>query len=706
MTNTAAALATAPTGAELLLELRSEEIPARMQAGAAASLRDLLIAALTDVGLAPTGAVSTESTPRRLVFSAEGVPTRQPDRREERRGPRVGAPEQALAGFLKANGLTSIDQATVQENAKGSFYFAVIDQPGADAHTVLPEVIIGAINRLVWPKSMRWASYQHTWVRPLQSIIAAFDGQPLPGAYDIGGGQIDFGSTSYGHRFLGPDAFTATSLPELIEKLEAGHVLLSRARRREAITAGVASVTAAAGLAVVDDPGLLDEVVGLVEWPVPLLGRFDQDFLSLPREVLTTSMRSHQKYFAVQDQAGMLAPAFVVVANTIPTDGGAAIVNGNERVLRARLSDAHFFWRRDLDTKLEQLLPALSPMVFHAKLGSLTDRIARLEALARALAVDLDADGDAAARAARLCKADLVTGTVGEFPELQGIVGQYLARAQGEDEAVAQAIGDHYAPSGPSDRCPTAPVAIAVALADKLDTLMGFFGIEQKPTGSRDPFSLRRAALGVLRILVENRQSLSLTQHLGQAWRAYTAPLAAADDTVAAVLGFMRDRFRVMLRDVGHRHDRVDAVLGHGLPFDDPLDVVTRLEALGALLDQDDGRSLVATYKRAANILRIEDKKDGPHPAQVDAVVLSETAEVALHDALVAVTGNVQATLQQRDYAGAMARLAALRSPLDAFFADITVNTDDAAIRRNRLGLLAMVRDATVTVADFGALEG
>jgi glycyl-tRNA synthetase beta chain len=401
-----------------------------------------------------------------------------------------------------------------------------------------------------------------------------------------------------------------------------------------------------------------------------------------------------------------LASAFVVVANTIPTDGGAAIVNGNERVLRARLSDARFFWCRDLDTKLEQLLLALSPMVFHAKLGSLTDRITRLEALARALAVDLDADGDAAARAARLCKADLATGTVGEFPELQGTVGQYLARAQGEDEAVAQAIGDHYAPSGPSDRCPTAPVAIAVALADKLDTLVGFFGINQKPTGSRDPFSLRRAALGVLRILVENRQSLSLTTHLGHACRAYTAPLGDAKATVSAVLGFMRDRFRVMLRDVGHRHDRVDAVLGHGVPFDNPLDVVIRLEALGVLLDQDDGKSLVATYKRAANILRIEDKKDGPHPGQVDAAMLSEAAEVALYDALVAVTVDVQGMLQRCDYAGAMARLADLRVPLDAFFGDITVNADDAAIRGNRLRLLAMVRDATVTVADFGALEG
>jgi glycyl-tRNA synthetase beta chain len=607
--------------AELLLELLSEEIPARMQAQAAEDLRRLVGAELAKAGLNPDR-LEAHVTPRRLALVADGLPERQPDVTEERRGPRVGAPDKAIEGFLKSAGLSSLDGCEQRDTGKGVFWFAIVRRAGGDTAAALPAILTTAIAALPWPKSMRWASHELRWVRPLHTVLALFDGKPLEGGLRLGAGDdvLPFGAETRGHRFLSPAPFAVTSFADYREKLRAAHVILDRAERRRAISKQAAAAAAAAGLQVKPDEGLLEEVVGLVEWPVALIGRIDDAFMAVPPEVLTTSMRTHQKYFALLDGEGRLAPRFLVIANQPAADGGAAIVAGNERVLRARLSDAKFFWDQDRRTKLETRVPALASIVFHAKLGTVAEKVTRLQTLGAELAPRIPgADIDAVRSAALLAKADLTAGMVGEFPELQGVMGRYYALGEGEAPAIAEAVAEHYAPLGPGDRCPSAPVSVAVALADKLDSLVGFFAIGERPTGSKDPFALRRAALGVIRLIVENRLRLPLRETLGRAFAAYRGnpafatalPTGQTAEAVATeLLEFFADRLKVALREKGVRHDLIAAVFALG-GEDDLVRLLARVDALGTFLASEDGANLLTAYKRASNIVRIEEKRDG-----------------------------------------------------------------------------------------------
>lgn len=716
--------------ADLLLELFSEEIPARMQARAAEELKDRLTAALTDAGLTPAS-VTAWVTPRRVAFHVTGLPTAQPDRTEERKGPRADAPDGAIQGFLKSTGLTR-DQLETRETDKGAVLFAVTHIKGRATREVLPELICGLILGYTWPKSMRWRDTRLAWVRPLRSILALFDGQGLPGGLHLGrnveGGEqpgyraagaaddlnyLPFGTTTYGHRFLAPAAITVADAAEYQAKLRAASVLLDREERKRLILAEAEKLAESVGCRLKPDAGLLEEVAGLVEWPVPLLGRIDDAFMDVPAEVLTTSMREHQKYFALTpkdaaDGDTRIAAYFITVANMVAADGGAAIISGNQRVLRARLSDARFFWDQDRKVRLEAWAEKLQSRVFHAKLGTVSERVDRLAVLALALAGQTGADGALAERAARLAKADLSTGMVGEFPELQGVIGRYYARHQKEDEAVAQAIADHYAPLGPSDRVPTAPVSRVVALADKLDLLAGFFAIDEKPTGSKDPFALRRAALGVLRIITENGLRLPLRPVLEAAVSLY-APLVEKLDkaaTVDALLAFLADRLKVALRDQGQRHDLIQAVFALGTE-DDVVRLLARVTALSDFIATPVGADMLAAYRRAANILKIEEKKDGrPAQATVSTPLLAQAEEKALAEALSTALPAVEAALAQEQFVEAMTRLGALRDPVDAFFTHVTVNADHAALRANRLALLAQIRQACSAIADFGLIEG
>jgi glycyl-tRNA synthetase beta chain len=682
--------------AELLIELLSEEIPARMQARAAEDLKRLVVDGLK------TGGLSFDSTrafvtPRRLALVVEGLPLAQPDISEEKRGPRVGAPEQAVQGFLKGAGLASLDQAEKRDTGKGEFWFAVIDKKGGPAAASLPGIIEGAMKALPWPKSMKWGSGSMLWVRPLKSIVALFDGKVLAGEVAPGGqmAPIKFGDTTRGHRFLSQGDISVTSFADYEAKLRAAHVILDSAERKKIILEGAEKLCVDAQVALKADDGLLDEVAGLVEWPVPLLGTIDAHFMDVPPEVLIVSMRTHLRYFATTGQDGALARRFVVVANTIARDGGKTIVEGNERVLRARLSDAKFFWDQDRKTALESRLPALKSIVFHAKLGTQAERVDRIGKLAGEIAKYVPgADAAEVAQAARLCKADLVTGMVGEFPELQGVMGRYYARGEGLPDAVADAIGDHYAPAGPNDRCPSAPVSVAVALADKLDALMSFWAIGEKPTGSRDPFALRRAALGVIRIVVENKLRLPLKRFF------------KAED----LLAFFAERLKVQMREKGVRHDVVDAVLALG-GEDDLVRLLARVEALQSFLGSEAGKNLLTAYGRAANIVRAEEKKDKALAAQIagapDVALLEQTEEKAVASTLAEVERTVKPALAREDFAGAMAAFATLRAPIDAFFEKVTVNVADRPILRlNRLKLLNQIRATFDSVADFSKIEG
>ncbi len=696
--------------AELLIELLSEEIPARMQARAAADFARLIEERLTGAALKP-GSVRSYVTPRRIALVADGVPERQPDREDERRGPRVGAPDRAIAGFLKANGLESLDQCEVREVKGAQFYFVVEKIEGRMAAAALPEMIADAIHAIPWPKSMRWGDTERRYVRPLDRVSVVFDGKPLHGVIEFGGrmGAKSFGAATLGHRFMAPGIeVPLTDFETYKASLEHAYVLLDPAERKARIEAGLAAVAERTGFRVKPDPALLDEVTGLVEWPVVLAGAIDEAFMSVPAEALTTSMRTHQKYFALEKPDGALAPVFAVVANVESADGGARIVAGNERVLRARLSDARFFWDQDRRTPAADRLPELEKVVFHARLGTLADRVRRMQALARTLAANIpDADPDQAEAAARLAKTDLVSGMVGEFPELQGVMGRYYALEEGVDPAVADAIRDHYAPQGPNDACPTAPVSIAVALAEKLDTLAGFFAIDEKPTGSRDPYALRRAALGVIRLALENKLSLPL----GPAFRAAHAGYgelegASAEATADALLQFFADRLKAHLRSEGVRHDHIAAVFALG-DEDDLVRIVGRVEALGAFLGSDDGANLLTAYRRAANIAEIEGKKDGrAYDDAPDASLFTQPEETALAKALADAGPNAAARIEAGDFAGAMAALAALRQPVDAFFEHVTVNVDDPTVRLNRLKLLSLIGGAMRAVADFGEIEG
>lgn len=692
---------------DFLLELFCEEIPARMQARAADDLARLMGEALAAERLAPTGAV-THVTPRRLVFAAHGLPAAQPDLEEERKGPREGAPQAALDGFLKSTGLT-LDQCQLRDTPKGKSWFAVLKRPGRPAPDMLAAIVARVLADFPWPKSMRWAETTFRWVRPLHHVLALFDGRPLPGGFHPDAGlDLPFVAETRGHRFLAPGPVAVTGFADYCERLAAAQVVLDRQQRKAAILDGAATLAGSEGLALVEDDGLAEEVTGLVEWPVVLMGRIDEAFMALPQEVLTTSMRTHQKYFACRKPDGALAPRFIVVANTVTGDGGAAVVAGNERVLRARLSDAQFFWDQDRRTPLEDRLPALADIIFHARLGSMAGKVARLETLAAALAARIPgADAGAAARAAKLAKADLVSGMVGEFPELQGIMGRYYAAGQGEDTQVAQAIAEHYAPLGPSDRCPTAAVSVAVALADKIDTLVGFFAIDERPTGSRDPFALRRAALGVIRLIVENGVRLPLRGVFADAVRSYAGTVEADGAVVGeGLLAFFADRLKVSLREQGVRHDLIDAVFALGNE-DDLVRLLARVEALGRLLGSEDGANLLTGYRRAANIVRIEARKDGAERyGAADPARFAQDEERALADALATAGREVGARVAAEDFVGAMAALADLRAPIDAFFDRVTVNADDPGQRRNRLALLQAITDTMNNVADFSKVEG
>ncbi len=698
--------------AELLVELLSEEIPARMQARAAEDFKRLVTAGLAKARLDFTRA-DAFVTPRRLVLVVAGLPERQPDIEEERKGPRVGAPQGAIDGFLKATGLASIAEAKIQESGKGSFYFAVRQIAGQPARDALAGVLADAIAQMPWPKSMRWGAGSMRWVRPLQNILAILDGQPLPWTVDCGGGgegaiQLSATDATRGHRFLAPDTFKVASFADYQAKLAGAKVVLAAAARRQVISERAEAIAAAEGLTLKPDPGLLDEVTGLVEWPVVLMGRIDESFMALPPEVLTTAMRAHQKYFALNDGEGRLAPRFIVVANMETPDAGRTVVAGNERVLRARLSDAKFFWDQDRKRPLSSRVEKLSERVFHARLGSDLARTERLERLARALASSTGADAELCARAARLCKADLTTGLVGEFPELQGVMGRYYALNDGEPADVANAIAQHYAPLGPSDRCPTAPVAATVALADKLDTLTGFFGINEKPTGSGDPYALRRAALGVIRLIVENGVRLGLRAALVQAATGYadnvlqSKPAPLADD----ILSFFADRLKVHLREQGVRHDLIAAVFATGSE-DDLVRLLARVEALRGFLNTDDGANVLVAYRRASNIVRIEENREGvSYGAAVDPALFAEPEETDLYSRLTNAHEGIAAALTAERFGEAMSILAKLRAPVDAFFDRVTVNCTDAGMRANRLRLLSRIRLALGDVADFSQIEG
>ncbi len=705
---------------DLLLEFFSEEIPARMQARAADDLRKIVTDRLVSAGLVYEGA-RTFATPRRLTLTVHGVPARQPDLKEERKGPKVGAPDQAIAGFVKAAGLKSIDQARVQADKKGDFYIAVIEKAGRPAIEVIGEMIPEVVRGFPWPKSMRWGGGRLSWVRPLHSILATFGPETEePDVVKFSVDGIAAGDETRGHRFMAPGPIKVRHFDDYVAKLQAAKVMLDPARRAETIHADARNLAFAQGYELVEDDGLLAEVAGLVEWPVTLMGSFDQAFLSIPDEVIRATIRNNQKCFVLRDpQTAKLVNKFILVANEEASDGGKAIVAGNERVIRARLSDAKFFYETDLKTRLEDRLPKFEQIVFHEKLGTQAERIARIVALAGELAPIVDADVAKAERAAQLCKADLLTDAVGEFPELQGLMGRYYAEAQGEDEAIAHACEDHYKPKGPDDLVPGDPVSIAVALADKIDTLVGFWTIDEKPTGSKDPFALRRAALGVIRIILDNRIRLSLGDLVHRLINSpglrpivqKAMPRDAANSDIfvrysADLLSFFADRLKVQLRDQGARHDLVDAVFAlEGQ--DDLLMIVRRVEALGKFLDTDDGKNLLAGVKRASNILRIEEKKDKHEYTDAPDVTLYQLPEEkALAAAIDAARKDASAAVAKEDFAAAMSAMAKLRPKVDAFFDKVTVNVDDAKLRENRLKLLAEIREATRAVADFSKIEG
>ncbi len=777
---------------DLLLELFSEEIPARMQGQAAEDLRRLVTNMLVDAGLTYEGAKAF-ATPRRLALTVQGLPAQQPDTREERKGPRVGAPEGAINGFLKAAGLASIDEAKIQQDPKGDFYLAVLEKKGRTTIALLSEKLPEIIRAFPWPKSMRWGNGSMRWVRPLHSILCTFgsameETEIVP--FEVEG--IVSGDTTYGHRFLSPQSIRIRRFDDYQPALEKAFVVLDAARRRDIILHDAKDLSFAQGLELVEDAGLLEEVAGLVEWPVVKMGAFDAAFLDVPEEVIRTTIRANQKCFVLRDGNGKLTNKFILVSNIAAKDGGAAIVAGNERVVRARLADARFFWEGDKKIPLADRAAKLQNVVFHAKLGTQADRVKRIEELAVYIAKQIGADENEVRTAAQLCKADLLTETVGEFPEVQGLAGRYLAPLAINGNLspnIAEALSDHYKPQGPSDTVPSNKVTIAVALADKIDTLTGFWAIDEKPTGSKDPYALRRAALGVIRLLLENGLRCSLTaiieystwwyaETLFDNGMAYTVKystdfqydgagepfqfetenyvscimdfesddrnfddrydyiqdiidsgcyiksyndtdikLNANGEPVSeflklelfkpTLIAFLADRLKVQLREQGARHDLVDAVFA--LPNQDDLFIMTRrIEALGTFLNTDDGKNLLAGYRRAANIVKAEEKKDGQgaFDAAPDASILQEDAEKVLHHALQTAITTVEKAVSNEDFTTAMQALSTLRAPVDAFFDKITVNANEPNLRQNRLRLLTQLRDAVHKVADFSKIAG
>ena len=696
---------------ELLLELFSEEIPARMQARAADDLKRLVTDALKAAGLAH-GDARAYVTPRRLTLVVDDLPEQQPDMREEKRGPRADASDKAIDGFLKANGLTR-DQCEERDLDKGTFLFAVMEKSGDETAAVLPGLLAAAIADLPWPKSMRWGDGNMRWVRTLERVLCRFGGEVLTLTLR---NDVVCGDMTSGHRFLAPKPFAVTDFADYANKLRHAFVILDRDERKAHIAEHAEKIAKAEKLTLRDDPGLLDEVTGLVEWPVVMTGRIDDAFMDVPHEVLITSMRSHQKYFSLLNADGSLAPRFVVVANIEAKDGGVAIVAGNERVLRARLSDAKFFWDQDRKKPLESRVQNLADSVFHAKLGTMAQKVERITTLAGDLAPFIPGcDAGQAMRAARLAKADLVTEMVYEFPELQGVMGRYYALNDGEDAAVADAIAEHYSPAGPNDDCPTAPVAVAVALADKLDTLVGFFAVDEKPTGSRDPYALRRAALGIIRLVLENGLRLPLREAFMKAYWGYNETVPDFEKMLDGghkpkilkreLLDFFADRLKAHLRERGVRHDHVEAVFALGNE-DDLVRLLARVDALSGFLATDDGANLLAAYKRAANIVAIEEKKDDAvFDGDIAADRLDQDEERALVDGLSVSGATANRAIGEERYVDAMEAMSTLREPVDLFFDKVTVNADDADIRANRLRLLSQFRSTLGQIADFSRIE-
>ncbi|MFN3724045.1 MAG: glycine--tRNA ligase subunit beta [Paracoccaceae bacterium] len=735
---------------DLLIELFSEEIPARMQARARADLQKLVTDGLVEAGLTYAHAAAF-STPRRLTLAVEGLSAESRAVREERKGPSVSAPAQAVEGFLRSTGLT-LDQLERRADKKGEVYFAVIEKPGRKAPQIIADVLEATIRTFPWPKSMRWGSGTLRWVRPLHAILCILSDEGGAEVVPVSVDGIVSGNTTRGHRFLSPGAFSVTGFEDYAAKLKRAHVILDSAEREDAIWAEAQTLAFAAGMEMVEDRGLLTEVAGLVEWPVPLMGRIADDFLGLPAEVLQTSMKEHQKFFSVRNPKTARIEGFVTVANIMTADHGETILKGNQKVLAARLSDAKFFWENDLRVAKSGMgawEEGLKSVTFHNKLGSQADRIARIAALAREIAPMVGADPDLAERAAKLAKLDLRSAMVGEFPELQGLMGMYYARAAGEPDAVANAARDHYSPLGPSDAVPTDPVSVAVALADKIDTLTGFWAIDEKPTGSKDPFALRRAALGVIRLVLGNGVRLGLKEQVlnpilrvvaireGQplgdliekledisdervkpvledvkkrnldAFKANLGGLAIeALEKSADLLAFLHDRLKVFLKDQGIRHDVIDACLA--MPGNDDLTLlVKRATALQATLQTEDGANLVQGFKRANNILTQAEQKDGvEYSFGADPKFAETDAERALFTALDAAETTIAPAMKAEDFATAMAAMAKLRVPIDAFFTDTQINTDNPIVRRNRLNLLHRIRTICLSVADLTKLDG
>ena len=697
---------------DLLLEVLSEEIPARMQAGGSDELKKQVLRRLEEARLRfDADDVKSFATPRRLALIVPGLPAEQPDITVERKGPRVDAPEKAIQGFLKSTGLT-LEDCEQRETPKGPVWFAVRREKGRPTGALLTELLPEALAAVSWPKSMRWDESGVRWVRPIRSILCLLDGDVVPFRF----GTVESGRTTLGHRFLSSGPLTIGHVHDYATTLEAAKAMLDPKDRLEAIGKGMSALAESGGPMPEPDHGLVDENAGLVEWPVVLMGTIDKQFMELPAEVLRSAMGTHQRYFSVRGSDGKPSPHFVMVADGATDDSKKAVIAGNERVLRARLADALFFLNQDRRQSLAGRVPQLKGVVFHAGLdssdfgiiglGSMYEKTKRIEALAQRFCDSIDvADSKSAARAGLLCKADLVTETVGEFPDLQGIMGSYYARADGEEEAVSKAIREHYAPQGPNDECPKATVSVVVALADKLDTLAALFAIDERPTGSKDPFALRRAALGVIRIIIENRLRLSLDHALTEALNTCRIPEPFLSDAKWALVTFFEDRLKVYLRDQGKRHDLVSAVFAAG--DDDLTRIMDRSDALELFLDSEDGANLLTAYRRAANILRIEEKKDGQrYHGEVDRALCIESEEHILHERIAEVRADADLELDNESFVMAMAAMATLRQPVDDFFDNVTVNCDKPELRRNRLLMLSQIRATLDRVADFSKIEG
>ena len=686
---------------ELLLEILSEEIPARMQGNAADNLKRIVVESLNDIGLEFVSA-NSYVTPRRLAVVVDGLPNNTPDISEERRGPRVDAPKKAIDGFVGGLGLT-LNDLEKRKTEKGEFYFAVLSKTGQKTVVLLKGMLEEAISKVPWPKSMRWASNTERWVRPIHSLICIFDGKVIPISY----GSCTADRKTSAHRFLTNALVEVADFADYKKTLETGYVLIDPKDRRSKILGEIETLATKEELTLLEDQALLDEVVGLVEWPIALMGHMDEAFLEIPQEVLTTTMRKNQKYFALITPDGTLAPRFIMIVNKETPDQGASIIAGNERVLRSRLADAKFFWDQDLQSSLESRLYRLETITFHAKLGTLAEKVARVGKLAISLADVVGADKQLVGRAAQLAKADLVTAMVGEFPEVQGVMGRYYALNDGEAKEVSQAIGEHYAPAGPSDFCPVAPVSVTLALADKIDTLVGFWAIDEKPTGSKDPYALRRAALGIIRLVVENNHRLNLMDAFSHAWKIAGYP-GNQQSVLEGLLQFFYDRLRVYLRGKGVRHDLISSVFSNGIE-DDLVRFLTRVDVLETFLKTDDGANLLAAYKRAVNILRIEEKKDKKtydYSEGLDHKLLTEKNEISLSETLIEILPTVKGALAKENYSGAMESLASTRDLIDSFFNTVTVNCDDPLVRKNRLMILSLIRESFDQIADFSEIEG